>query len=97
MSVMVIVQASINPKHTAEMKSYLAQILPDSRAFEGCQYIDVYFEIDNPDNMVLVEEWDSREDYGKYHAWRTETGVIDKIRSMVDGNASFKFCKQIDA
>ena len=47
--------------------------------------------------MVLVEKWDSREHYQKYHAWRTETGVIDKIRSMVEGEASIRFFELIDA
>ncbi len=38
--------------------------------------------------MVLVEKWYSREHYQKYHVWRTETGVIDKIRSPVMTNQS---------
>ena len=59
--------------------------------------IYVYSETDNANNMVLVEKWDSREHYQKYHAWRTETGVIDKIRSMVEGEASIRFFELIDA
>jgi len=70
------------------LKSYLAEILPDPRAFDGCHFIDVYFETDNANNMVLVEKWYSREHYQKYHVWRTETGVIDKIRSPVMTNQS---------
>ena len=97
MSIMVLVQADINPKFSHEMKSYLAEILPETRAFEGCHFIDVYFDTDKPNSMVLVEEWDSREHYQKYHAWRTHTGVIDKIRSMVDGTASIGFFEKIDA
>lgn len=97
MSIMVLVQAKINPEFTHEMKSYLAQILPDTRAYDGCHFIDLYFDTDKPNNMVLVEKWDSREHYQKYHAWRTQTGVIDKIRSMVDGSASIRFLTKIDA
>ncbi len=97
MGIMVLVQANINPKFSSQIKSYLAEILPDTRAFDGCHYIDVYFETDKPNNMLLVEKWDSREHYQKYHAWRTETGVIDKIRSMVEGEASIRFFELIDA
>lgn len=97
MSVMVLVQATIHPNFSHEMKSYLAGVLPDTRAFDGCHFIDVYFDNDKPNYMVLLEEWDSREHYQKYHEWRTQTGVIDKIRTMIDGTASIRFLKKIDA
>ena len=29
--------------------------------------------------MVLVEVWESREQYEKYLAWRGETGTIDRL------------------
>jgi len=97
MGIMVLVQANINPKFSSKIKSYFAEILPDTRAFDGCHYIDVYFETDKPNNMVLVEKWDSREHYQKHNVWRTETGVIDKILSMVDGAASVRFFEEVDA
>ncbi len=97
MSTMIIVQANIKPESIENMKQYLAEILPETRNFDGCQYIDVYFDTDVPNKMVLVEEWESREHYKKYHEWRTETGVIDKIRSMIDGSADINFLNKIDA
>ncbi|NIP38804.1 MAG: hypothetical protein GWO07_08680 [Candidatus Dadabacteria bacterium] len=97
MGIMVLVQADIKPEFTSEMKSFLDKILPDTRAYDGCNFIDVYFDVDNENNMVLVEQWDSREHYKKYHEWRTETGVIDKIRNMVDGSASIRFFEKADA
>ncbi len=97
MSIMIIVQANIRPESIKDIKLYLAEILPETRKFDGCKYIDVYFDLDVPNKMILVEEWSSREHYKKYHQWRTETGVIDKIRSMIDGSADISFLNKIDA
>ncbi len=97
MSILVLVQAKIKTDSTSKFKSYLAEILPDTRAFDGCNLIDLYSETNKGNNIVLVENWDSREHYNKYHTWRTKTGVIDKIRIMIDGTANIKFFKIIDA
>lgn len=96
MGTIVIVQANIKPELMEDIKLYLAEILPETRKFDGCRHIDVYFDSDEPYKMVMIEEWESRDHYKKYHAWRTETGVIDNIRSMIDGTANICFLNKID-
>lgn len=97
MSILVIVETQIKSEEVSNMKSYLAELLPDTRKFDGCKSIDVYSNTEDKNNMVLVEEWVSPSHYKKYHAWRTETGVIDNIRSMIDGAARIRFFERIDA
>ena len=82
MSVMVLLETQIKSKEISNMKSYLDEILPDTRAYDGCQSLDVYFNTEDTDNMVMVEFWDSRAHYEKYLNWRTETGVLDKVGAM---------------
>jgi quinol monooxygenase YgiN len=43
MSVLVLVEAPVKSEDVSNMKSYMAEILPDTRAYDGCQGIDVYF------------------------------------------------------
>ena len=52
---------------------------------------------DNEANMLAVEEWETREAHGKYAAWRTETGVIDRIVSMLSGPPSVRYFDKTDA
>lgn len=54
--------------------------LADTRAFEGCENVEVYTDADDPDRIVLWEKWTTREDQEAYLAWRTETGT--SISSM---------------
>ena len=66
MSVMVLLDTRIKSKEISNMKSYLDEILPDTRTYDGCQSLDVYFNTEDTGNMVMVEFWDSRAHYEKY-------------------------------
>ena len=66
MSVLVMREGQIQSDKIADMKSYLAQIVPETRSYNGCQGIDIYFDIDNPGNMVALQKWKSRSHFDKY-------------------------------
>ena len=83
MSVTVLLEAPVKAEEISNMKSYLAEVFPETREYDGCQGMDVYFNTENEGNMVMVEHWDSRAHHEKYLAWRTETGVMDKLGAML--------------
>lgn len=95
MSVLVLLEAPVKPENVSNIKSYLAELLPDSRAYEGCQAMDVYFNTEDESNMVMVERWDSRQHHEKYLGWRTETGVMDKIGGMLAGPPNIRYFETI--
>ena len=97
MSVLVLVEAQVKPEDISEMKSYMTEILPDTRAYDGCQRIDLYFNTEDMGGMVLVEHWDSRAHYEKYRAWRDGTGFLDRIGTMLVGPPSLRYFERIDA
>ena len=97
MSVMVILEAPVKSEDISNMKTYLAEILPGSRAYDGCRGLDVYFNAEDEDKMVLVEHWDSRAAHEKYLGWRTETGVMDKLGGMLAGPPSIRYFERADA
>ena len=51
-------------------------------AYDGCQSITLNLNVDNRNNFVMTEVWDSKEHYEKYLAFRTEEGTMDAIASM---------------
>ncbi len=97
MSTLVLLEGQVQPDNIADMKSFLAQIFPDTRSYDGCQGIDVHFNMDDPGNMIMVEQWESRSHYEKYLQWRTETGVIDKLVSLLSGPPSIRYFAKADA
>jgi quinol monooxygenase YgiN len=80
-----------------ELKAYLKAKFPQTRAFEGCRDITAYVDADDERSFVFVEHWDSRDAYQKYFAWRTETGVIAELLSMLDGAPRIRYFDAVDA
>ncbi len=97
MSILVLLEGQVKSDKISDMKSSLAQIFPDTRSYDGCQGIDAQFNVDDPGNMVIVEQWESRGHHEKYLKWRTETGVMAKLASMLTGPPSIRYFERADA
>lgn len=97
MSVLVLLEVQVKLEDISNFKSYMAEIIPDTRTFDGCQGIDVYFNTEDTIGMIAVEQWNSLAHYEKYHTWRKETGVLDKIGAMLSGPPNTRYFERIDA
>jgi quinol monooxygenase YgiN len=97
MAVTVLLELKVKPESVDTLKKLFKEILPDTRAYEGCRELKIYGNQDDAGNVVLVEHWDSRPHYEKYLAWRTETGLVDKLGSMLAGPPSIRYYEEVDA
>jgi quinol monooxygenase YgiN len=61
---------------------FLSEILPDTRAFDGCQGLKVQEE-GNGEALVFSECWDSAAHYQRYLDWRTQSGVLNKLVELL--------------
>lgn len=91
MSIMVLLEAPVKEEEISNITSYLAELLPESLAYDGCQSMDLYFNSEDKCNLVLVEHWESRAKHEKYLGWRTESGVMDKLGAMLSGPPSIRY------
>jgi quinol monooxygenase YgiN len=97
MSVKVILEVAAKPGSEAALKKLFADALGDTRKYDGCVRIDVLENQDKAGNLILVEEWATRPHYEKYLAWRTETGLVDKLGGFLAGPPSIRYFEQLDA
>jgi quinol monooxygenase YgiN len=70
MSVTILLDLKAAPGAIDKLKQIFVEILPDTRAYDGCEGLDVHLNQDDGDNLVIVERWQSRPHYEKYFAWR---------------------------
>lgn len=96
MSVTVAVNFYIKPEAVDGFKTSLKDILPDTRAYDGCQKLTVHQSQDDPGNIVIWELWETRAKYEKYLAWRTETGLLDALAPIVSQPPGFQFLDDVD-
>ncbi len=97
MAVTVLLEVQAQADKTAALKQVFKDILPDTRAYDGCQGVDVLEDQDNPTTIVLIERWDSRSQYEKYLGWRQETGFVDSLGEYVAGPPSIRYFDAVDA
>ncbi len=74
MSVLVLFDGNAKPGNAKDITNWLRDELHHTRGFDGCNGITIHSNQDDPNNIVMVEDWDSRQQYEKYLAWRTERG-----------------------
>ncbi|MAQ12842.1 MAG: antibiotic biosynthesis monooxygenase, partial [Chloroflexi bacterium] len=72
MPVTVTLAFSVIPERAEAFKALLRELLPDTRAYEGCLKVNVYEEQENPGRIYLVEDWESKAHQQRYQAWRDE-------------------------
>ena len=79
----IFVTLRLNASDGAEFQTFLAQILPQTRRAQGCRYNKSYVSRDNPNELLLIQEWDSLEDQQAYMKWRESTGVLDQFKGFL--------------
>jgi quinol monooxygenase YgiN len=74
---------NLKPEVAEPVKSGFAEMLKDTRAFPGCRSVNIYQNDEDPNKIILIEEWDSRQHYEKYLAWRNEDGAMDRMGDIL--------------
>ena len=67
----------------SELIGLLKGALVETRAWPGCEAIEVFTDADNPDKVVLWETFAERADHEAYLAWRIETGMLELLGSIL--------------
>ena len=82
MTVSVLLEGTLKEGLADQFEEICTNAFKVTRAFDGCQNINLTFNVENKLNYVLTEVWDSKEHYEKYLAFRTEDGTIAAITDM---------------
>lgn len=95
MSIDVTLDLQVSEENREALLNTLEAILPDTRAYKGCQEIVVTSNDDDPLNIVLLEKWDTRADHESYVAWRAERGDLAKLGALLTAKPSSKFLETL--
>ena len=97
MAVVVVLDVTAKAGTGSQLLALFRRILPDTRARKGFQAIEVSVNLDNPDNLILIERWDSRADYEAYLGWRKERGDLDNLGAALAGPPAIRYFEPTDA
>ena len=91
MSVLVTLDFNVKPGNVGDIKEWLRGELHHTRGFDGCNGLTIHSDQDDPNHLVFVENWDSRQHYEKYLAWRTERGDLEKLVGWIAGEPNIRY------
>lgn len=78
MSVTALLELRLKPESLGAAHQLLREILADTRAFAGCEGVEVLIDNEDPAHIIAKETWASAEADAAYRAWRaTEAGASD--------------------
>jgi len=91
MSVLVLLEVSLKPENVKDFTDFMKNEVHHTRGFDGCNEVTLHKNQDDPTDLVIVEDWDSRQQYEKYLAWRTERGDMEKLAPFFAGEPSIRY------
>jgi quinol monooxygenase YgiN len=78
-----------------DLIALLRQYLPSSLAHGGAEEISIRQDQDDPNYIVSVQRWESREAYLAYCAWRAEQGLAARIRELLEEPQKIRFFDEV--
>lgn len=91
MSIVAIAVFPVDPDRLEHFLRELRGVLPDTRAFDGCEAIDVHVDLDVPGRVVLLERWPTRDHHRAYLRWRLESGTAAAIEPFLTDRITFSY------
>ena len=82
MTVSVLLDGTLKEGERDGFTEMLKEKFTVTGTFDGFQKIDLTYNVENPNNWVLTEVWDSKEHYEKYLQFRQEDGTLDEVTSL---------------
>jgi len=66
MSVTIIADLEIKPEKTSWVITFLQAALPETRKSQGCISAELHRNQDDPNNLIIYQVFDTKEDYQVY-------------------------------
>ena len=95
MSVNVILSLNVKPGCLDDFVTLINGMLPTTRKYDGCIEVNMYQNQENENHISFLEVWESKEQYQNYFGWRTETGDVEKIVALAEGEPSITYLDRL--
>lgn len=97
MSEKMILTFPVKPEKRNDFIQMLQGALPETRAYDGCRSAELYTAEGDDSSVNVWEVWDSRAKQQSYFDWRVQTGLLDAIGPMLQGQPTVTWLRSHDA
>lgn len=91
MTCQIVVEIKAKPDHVDDLFTSFSGMLPTTRDYDGCIGISAYQDQEDPTTILLLHEWETREKFDRYFAWRGEQGDREMLSPWMTQPMSLRF------
>ena len=95
--VTVVVEIRAKKDTGNSLVSIFKKVLPLTRESDGIIGIELFQNQDDPDALIFIERWETRDHYEKYLAERTEAGALETLAELIEGELNIRYFDQTGA
>ena len=95
--VTVVVEIRAKKDTGNSLVSTFMKVLPLTRESDGIISIELVQNQDDPDALIFIERWETRDHYEKYLAERTEAGALETLAELIEGELNIRYFDQTGA
>ena len=96
MSVSVLLEERLKDGERDGFTAFLTEKFRLTKTFDVFQAIDLTYNLEDPNNWVILELSNSREDYEKYLKFRQEDGTLDDVATVCASGPSVRIFEIVD-
>ena len=96
MTVSVLLEGFLKEGERDGFTALLTEKFKVTRTFDGFQTIDLTYNVEDPNNWVITELWDTKEAYQKYLQFRQTDGTLDEVGAVCVGAPSVRIFDIVD-
>jgi len=97
MAVKVIAEFNCASGNADKFIEICRNALPETRQFDGCSQIDISTDQDDPNRIILTENWDSKEHHLKFLEYLTNDGTLEKLGALLSAPPKISYADLLDA
>ena len=83
MSITVIIELRVKEGKLGDIHAQFSERLSATRDKTGNESVNVYETLDDPTSIVLIEKWQTLNQYEIYLAWRKKRGDFDWLAGLL--------------
>ncbi|HEY9315745.1 putative quinol monooxygenase [Williamsia sp.] len=85
MSLTALLELKFKEDSLDAAKTVMQRVLAETRAFDGCDGVEVLIDKADPTRFLAVERWATAEADAKYREWRAGDGAILDLGPLLAG------------
>ncbi|UYP19167.1 antibiotic biosynthesis monooxygenase [Rhodococcus sp. Z13] len=91
MALTALLELKFRPDSVDQAKKVMSRVLDETRAFDGCEGVEILVDQQDEARWVIVERWRSAEHDAAYRRFRAGEGAVTDLGPLLGGAPALSY------